>query len=703
MKMTGTTMNKILKNAGIWMFLSVFLVSMNFGTLLMAKESIPTNVTSLALNQRTFTLTALETNDVVEKSNVEPVVQTISVLNKLKNQLAQWIGQLLSQISATAPLVDENGANDAVVAVVESAVKKSAVKEPAAEESAAEEPAAEESAAEESAAEESAVEEPAVEEPAVEEPAVEEPAVEESAVEESTVEESTVEESADGEDEADAEGKPVEPFVFYYDFEEGSGGWEGISNNGTGTLTSVRSTATKQEGESSLKVTAVGDTSYTLYGPDVASLKPGDLIEFWLYRPNDGPYKLTFFSIDASGVKDAGTPICLPNAGEGEPYSQWVKLSYRMNVDAAGPFTSYGVAIATYSAASASFWLDEIKSVTNPEVKTIPSIPGFKKGISLDGGVLEADRYRDVVIKEPLTTRYQMYLKLIKVAGFDHIRLPMYPFKHTTSDAPYTIDPDYLEGMDIAIDEAIKTGLKVVLDMHGYAYTGTKNANGAAAIDENKMIALWQQLAPRYSEYADDDLYFEVMSEPLPLVWTTLNTVTLSVIAEIRKTNPTRPLIVPTLYWNSIRMLNWVKLPEEDRNIIVSLHFYEPSAFTSQGLSNTTSGIAWKGTDKEKYAIADVFDRAAQWAVANDRTLWVGEFGSYQVGALADRIRWTTFVREVMEERGIPWSYWEFESGFGVFTPWKGLYNMELLKALMPEMPEISGPGFTEAIKPSWG
>ncbi|HBI42357.1 MAG TPA: endoglucanase, partial [Planctomycetales bacterium] len=54
------------------------------------------------------------------------------------------------------------------------------------------------------------------------------------------------------------------------------------------------------------------------------------------------------------------------------------------------------------------------------------------------------------------------------------------------------------------------------------------------------------------------------------------------VLAEVRKTNPTRPVIVGPAMWNGIGSLRKLKLPD-DPNLIVTVHYYSPFEFTHQG------------------------------------------------------------------------------------------------------------------------
>ena len=65
--------------------------------------------------------------------------------------------------------------------------------------------------------------------------------------------------------------------------------------------------------------------------------------------------------------------------------------------------------------------------------------------------------------------------------------------------------------------------------------------------------------------------------------------------------------------------------------------------------------------------------------------MWLGEFGAYDKADMQSRINWITFVREQAESLDIPWAYWEFGAGFGIYNRENGLWNKGLLRALIPD------------------
>ena len=109
--------------------------------------------------------------------------------------------------------------------------------------------------------------------------------------------------------------------------------------------------------------------------------------------------------------------------------------------------------------------------------------------------------------------------------------------------------------------------------------------------------------------------------------------------------------------WNQIDRLAELELPENDRHLIVTVHFYEPFAFTHQGAGWTDRkdklGFDWTGSPEEIAALNRAFDKADAWSKANKRPLLLGEFGAYDKGPMDSRARWTAAVARSAEARGL--------------------------------------------------
>jgi endoglucanase len=294
------------------------------------------------------------------------------------------------------------------------------------------------------------------------------------------------------------------------------------------------------------------------------------------------------------------------------------------------------------------------------------------------GNALEAPREGEWGV-----TLQPEFFRLIKQAGFDTVRLPVKWSAHAQTAAPYTIDPEFAARVDWAIDQATANGLNIVVNVHHY---NELDKDPAGHLE--RMTALWTQIAERYRG-RPDSVYFELYNEPHDkfdaAAW---NEAIPRLLAAVRKSNPTRPVIVGPVSWNNIRALDQLKLPESDRHLIVTVHYYEPFEFTHQGAdwaagSDAWLGRLWTGSGAEKQAVRESFESAARWGKENGRPIFLGEFGAYSKADMDSRLRWTSFVEAEARRLGFSRAYWEFCAGFGVYDREAGAWREPLKDALL--------------------
>jgi endoglucanase len=275
------------------------------------------------------------------------------------------------------------------------------------------------------------------------------------------------------------------------------------------------------------------------------------------------------------------------------------------------------------------------------------------------------------------------HFRLIKEAGFDHVRINLHPFGFMGDAPDYAISPAWLETLDWAVAQSLDNDLVVILDMHEF------NPMGQDPVGlKPKFLATWRQLAARYQDYPTA-VYFELLNEPnkalTPALWNQFLT---EPYAIIRQTNPDRTLIIGPAFWNGIDYIEDLELPEEDRNIIVTVHYYHPMAFTHQGAHwfehRDRVGVEWLGTPGERQAVIRDLGKVQTWAEQQNRPILLGEFGAYDKADMASRVRYTSFVARQAERLGWSWSYWQFDSDFIVYDIANDRWVEPIRDALIP-------------------
>jgi endoglucanase len=324
------------------------------------------------------------------------------------------------------------------------------------------------------------------------------------------------------------------------------------------------------------------------------------------------------------------------------------------------------------------------------------------RGVNI-GNALEAptEGAWGVVIKEE-------YFDIIKRAGFNSIRLPVRWSGHALVEKPYTINPDFFKRVDTVVNWATSRNLPIMVNIQQYAELYTE-----PLAHKERFMALWKQIAEHYKDYPDTVL-FELYNEPddalTPQMW---NEWLKEAITIIRQSNPNRTIVVGSANDSWITYLKLLELPENDRNIIVTVHHYFPHNFTHQGAPwmtpekvaqshedmkvvnqnpnsdpnsnyNSWPGTKWMGTAEEKKAMTDIFDIGAAWGKEHNRPINLGEFGSYYKADMESRARWTKFIADTAAERGMSLMYWEFcAQEFGLYDRDTKSWRKPLLDAII--------------------
>jgi endoglucanase len=268
------------------------------------------------------------------------------------------------------------------------------------------------------------------------------------------------------------------------------------------------------------------------------------------------------------------------------------------------------------------------------------------------------------------------HFRLIHEAGFNHVRINLHPFHFMADTPPFAIQPAWLETLDWALELSLQNGLLVVLDMHEYI-TLPKDPEGL----KPKYLAVWRQLAERYRNQPETVL-FELLNEPnKTLTEDAWNEYLKAPLELVRQSNPQRTLIIGPAWWNGIDHINQLQLPEKERNLIVTVHYYQGTSWTEY-LSQTN--VLWQGFPDERKAVIRDLSVAQTWSELNQRPIYLGEFGVYDKADMDSRVAYTSFVARQAELMGWSWAYWQFDSDFIAYDIIHDHWVQPILSALIP-------------------
>jgi endoglucanase len=282
----------------------------------------------------------------------------------------------------------------------------------------------------------------------------------------------------------------------------------------------------------------------------------------------------------------------------------------------------------------------------------------------------------------------------IKSLGCDVIRLPINLFYMTNGSPDYTIDPLMYEFLDQAVNWAEELQMYLILDNHTTDDLASKNANL-----ETVLKKVWVQMAEHYKNRSNYILY-EILNEPNGTLTTAAwGKIQQAAITAIRTVDTKHTIVVGGAGFNSYTEL--AALPVyTDNNLIYTFHFYDPFVFTHQGASwpspsmaslanvpfpynastmpSTPSALAgtWVASALTNYKnegtlakVKSLIDIAAAFKTSRNVKVYCGEFGVYIPNSPnADRNYWYQEVRKYLEAKQIPWTTWDYQGGFGLFT-----------------------------------
>lgn len=295
--------------------------------------------------------------------------------------------------------------------------------------------------------------------------------------------------------------------------------------------------------------------------------------------------------------------------------------------------------------------------------------------------------------------------------GFDHLRIPIDEEQMFYEDGKK--DTEAFALLHNALDWCRKYDLRAVVDLHilrSHHFNAKSRPLFTDAKAQESFYECWRKISSELYTYSNGWVAYELMNEPVadnPEDW---NRLLNRCVEVIRGLEPERTLIIGSNLWQSYDTVKELELPENDKNIIISFHYYHPFLFTHyqagwtpeaeytgavhypgnvvlpEDLTSLSPEIAnkyepWTHKVYNKDVFAENFEEVLQVARSRGLKVYCGEYGCINSSPAPDRIRWWRDINEVFSEKGIARAVWDYKGGFGIIK--QGQPDREMIDALM--------------------
>ncbi|QMU29539.1 glycoside hydrolase family 5 protein [Adhaeribacter radiodurans] len=301
--------------------------------------------------------------------------------------------------------------------------------------------------------------------------------------------------------------------------------------------------------------------------------------------------------------------------------------------------------------------------------------------------------------------------------GFDHIRLPIDEMQMWNEAGQK--EPEAFALLHDALQWCQKYKLKTIVDLHilrSHYFNAAEKPLFTQAAAQERFYQCWRDLSAEMNKYPVNQVAYELMNEPVadnPEDW---NKIVEKAIAVIREKELNRVIVVGSNRWQSHDEFDKLRIPTNDKNILLSFHYYLPfllthyqaswtktakyngpvhypgRTVTDEELAALPADIASLVSDYEKSHVKTVynaqklqqdFQKPLDFARKHGLKLYCGEWGALNTAPKADRLRWYQDMVTTLEKNNIAWANWDYKGGGFGFTNNQGEnHQTEMIKIL---------------------
>jgi endoglucanase len=332
----------------------------------------------------------------------------------------------------------------------------------------------------------------------------------------------------------------------------------------------------------------------------------------------------------------------------------------------------------------------------------------IRRGTNISHWLSQSER-RGVSRVEWFTKKDVAYLAGL---GFDHLRIPV--DEEQLWDEKGNPNAEAFGLLNDSLDWCAEYGLRAIVDLHilrSHHFNQGEKPLWTDPAAQERFLQCWRELSAFLKNRPASMVAYELLNEPVATDHEDWNKLLNRAVAVIRETEPTRMIFIGSNKWQTPGTFHRLRLPENDPNLYLSFHMYEPFIFTHYRASWTDVTRRYKGPvqypgmtiSKEAFAaqppdlqkqlqgevrpynkdaMLERLSTAIKVAKEHNLPLCCTEWGCLPNVPENERVQWYRDLRAVMEENGIAWSTWDYKGSFGLIDG-KGKPQTALIDALM--------------------
>ena len=291
-------------------------------------------------------------------------------------------------------------------------------------------------------------------------------------------------------------------------------------------------------------------------------------------------------------------------------------------------------------------------------------------------------------------------IEFIANLGNDHVRIPTY--ENQLFDENGQKIPRAFALLHEILGWCDEFKLRAIVELHtlrSHSFVGTRDNERPFFTDpkaQEQFYEFWRKISGELNKYAVDKVAYEPLNEPVALDPETWNVILNRYIEVIRQLEPNRTILLPPNEWNRFHTAKYLRIPENDPNLIISFHYYLPMLLThygatwtdEDGLADIKVPVHYPGqmisdadltlvTNKNITTLGkmvyniDALEKEIMQVIEVGKKYNIpvncGEYGCINTAPEEDRIRWYKDLHTLFVRHGISQTSWDYKSNnFGI-------------------------------------